>query len=251
MIVLGNAPSLQQDILNNRELFEKTELAVVNHFCHSEFFFQLKPKNYFLLDPAFFDQPFIESVEKTYHILSGSGDIDWEITFYIPWNSRKSYFVRGLKNKKNFKFQFVNYVTTKGGFWAVNRLLYHWNLAMPQSQNVLVYTLFLGVKMGVSRIFLFGAENNWHVNVHVNEENQLILQDNHLYEERKEITRKVLLGTSMIDLLESLLKAFKGYDLLERYARIKNVQIYNCSKNSFIDSFKRLDDDAFKKMFIQ
>lgn len=255
IIMLGNGPSLQQDILNNQEIFEKTELAVVNHFCYSEFFFQLKPKNYFLLDPLFFNQPFMEQVEKTYEILIN--EVNWEITFYLPWNSRKSYFVQGLLKRKNFKIQFVNYVTTKGGFRAINHWLYNWNLATPQCQNILVYSLFVVTRIGVKRIFLFGAENDWHTNVKVNKDNYLFMTDLHLYEEKKERTERILKdpsnpskGVTMASLLESCLKVFKGYEVISEYARTKHVQIYNCSKNSLLDSFERLDDDEFKQIIL-
>lgn len=65
------------------EVFKNAHLAVVNHFCHSEFFAQLKPESYFLLDPAFFvDSNLFESVEKTIHILTN--EVDWKIEFYAP-----------------------------------------------------------------------------------------------------------------------------------------------------------------------
>lgn len=253
IIIFGNGPSLQQDILNNLEIFEKTALGVVNHFSYSEFFSQLKPENYFLLDPAFFEQSMTEPVKKTYRILTE--ETDWEITFFLPWNSRKSPFVKGLMKKKIFKFQFVNYVTTKGGFRAINHRLYNWNLAMPQSQTVLVYALFLGVRIGYERVFLFGAENDWHTNVRVNKQNQLIISDLHLYKEKKEDTERIVKdpldpskSIRMAVLLESCMKVFKGYDVINNYARTKQVTIYNCSTNSLIDSFERLDDGEFKQM---
>jgi hypothetical protein len=253
LIVLGNGPSLKQDILDNWEIFEKTPLAVVNHFCCSEFFAQLKPKNYFFLDPAFFVQSMTEPIEKTYRILTE--EVDWEITFFLPWNSRKSPFVQGLMKKKNLKIQFVNYVTTKGGFQVINHWLYNRNLAMPQSQNILVYTLFLGVKTGSKRIFLFGAENNWHATVQVNKQNDLVLTDLHLYDKKKEQKERIIKDTTdpskritMAVLLESCVKVFRGYGVVNSYARTKQTQIYNCSKNSLIDSFERLNDDEFRHM---
>lgn len=256
VIVLGNGPSLQVDILNNMEAFEKSELAVVNHFCHSEFFFQLKPRNYFLLDPAFFvDSNPLEVVEKTNHILGN--ETDWEITFYIPYRSKKSRFVQQLRKQDQFKIQYVNYVPAKGGFRGVNHRLFNRDLATPQCQNVIIYTLFLQVRKGIKHIFLFGAENNWHMNVEVNKENYLVLRDFHLYKEKKEATEKVLFldkektqRTTMVDLLESSVKVFKGYFEIEAYARKQNVKIYNCSKNSVIDAFERLDDDEFTKRIL-
>lgn len=253
LIVLGNGPSLKQDILNNREAFHNTPLAVVNHFCYSEFFFELKPQNYFILDPAFFIEDVQEPVRKTYQILLE--ETDWNITFYIPWNSQKSPFVHGLMKKKNFKFQFVNYVTTKGGFQNINHWLYNWNLAAPQSQNILVYALFFGVKIGVKRLFLFGAENNWHNNVTVNKNNELMLHEVHVYEKKQEQIVRMIKdpvdpskSITMAVLLEACAKVFKGYTVVNRYAETKHTRIYNCSKNSLIDSFERLDDEEFRQM---
>jgi len=253
IIVLGNGPSLQQDILNNWEIFEKKELAVVNHFCHSEFFFQLKPKSYFLLDPAFFNNSnSLENVEKTFQILTN--EVDWDIAFYIPYRSRKSALAQALKEINQFKVHFVNYVPAKGGFQRINHLLFDLNLAMPQCQNVIVYTLFIVAKKKPEQIFLFGAENDWHTNVKVNKDNYLVLHDSHLYEEKKSAIERILYNsrdkskrTTMVDLLESSVKVFKGYMEVRKYAQKKKVQIYNCSKNSFIDTFERLNDEEFAK----
>lgn len=250
VIVFGNGPSLKDDILNYREIFAKNHLAVVNHFCHSEFFIQMKPKSYFLLDPAFFrnDNPnkiVGDQVQKTMDILNTS--VNWNITLYVPYRDRKSKNLQILRKNNYFRIQYVNYVPTKGGLQRVNHWLFNRDLATPQCQNVLVFALFLKVRKESRQIFLFGAENDWHVNVHVNRENQLVIRDLHLYEEKKEMTEKVLLNMTMVDLLESSAKAFNGYWKLEQYARSKNVQIYNCSSNSLIDAFKRLDDTGFKQ----
>jgi hypothetical protein len=254
VIVLGNGPSLKNDILNHKEIFANSHLSVVNHFCHSEFFFELEPKSYFLLDPAFFNDTHTnknveEQVGKTMDILINQ--VNWEIHLYVPYRNRNARNLRILKEHKNFKIHYINYVPAKGGFRRINQWLYDRDLATPQCQNILVFTLFLQTRKETKEIFLFGAENSWHVDVRVNKENQLVFQDVHMYEERKEITERVLLGTSMADLLESSVKVFKAYAEIEDYSRKKNVQIYNCSKNSFIDSFKRLDDDEFNKMFMQ
>lgn len=253
VIVLGNGPSLRNDILNNQKFFEKAPLAVVNHFCHSEFFFKLKPKSYFLLDPAFFDNSnLLESVERTFQILTN--EVDWDIAFYVPYRSRKSALVQALKEINQFKVHFVNYVPVKGGFQRINHLLFDWNLAMPQCQNVIVYTLFINARKEIEQVFLFGAENDWHAKVKVNKDNYLVLHDSHLYEEKKSATEKILYAspdklkkTTMVDLLQSSVKVFKGYMEVREYAQKKKVRIYNCSKNSFIDAFERLNDEEFVK----
>lgn len=251
IVVMGNGPSLKKDIENYLEIFKKTHLAVVNHFCLSEFFFELKPKSYFLLDPDFFVDvsDFRGNVGNTFAILTG--DIPWEIDFYVPYKYRKSMLVQRLKENSRFKVNFVNYVPAKGGFTAINHLLYDLDLATPQCQNVLIFTLFIATRKSVKNIFLFGAENDWHVNVIVNKDNFLELQDRHLYSENKEIKPIILYSGSnrrtMVELLESSVKVFRAYMELEKYAEKRNVHIYNCSRNSMIDAYKRLDEDEFKQ----
>jgi hypothetical protein len=251
IVVMGNGPSLKNDIVNHLEIFKNAHLAVVNHFCLSEFFFELKPRSYFLLDPDFFTDAsgFKGNVGNTFAILTGN--IEWEIDFYVPYKFRKSLLVKRLKENSRFKVYFVNYVPAKGGFTTINHLLYNWNLATPQCQNVLIFTLFILTRKSTKNIFLFGAENDWHVNVIVNKDNFLELRDRHLYSENKEIKPIVLLNgnnrRTMAELLESSVKVFRAYMELEKYAQKRNVNIYNCSGNSMIDAFERLDNEEFKQ----
>ena len=251
IVVMGNGPSLKKDILDYPETFKKNHLAVVNHFCLSEFFFELKPKSYFLLDPDFFmdASDFKGNVGNTFAILTG--DIQWEMDFYVPYKYRKSLLVQRLKENSRFKVHFVNYVPAKGGFPAINHWLYNRNLATPQCQNVLIFTLFVLTRKSTKNVFLFGAENDWHANVVVNKDNFLELHDRHLYTENKEI-KPIVLYTgnkrrTMVELLESSVKVFRAYMELEHYAGKRNVRIYNCSRNSMIDAFERIDEEEFKQ----
>ncbi|MNU79753.1 hypothetical protein D3C71_693700 [compost metagenome] len=257
VIVLANGPSLARDIENNKAVFEHSQLAVVNSFCQSDYFFQLKPKNYFLLDPFFFfDSGRIESVEKTIEIFLNK--IDWEIDLHIPYKNRNSLFISELKKRTNFKIHLINYIPAKGGFRFINHWLYDLNLATPQCQNVVAFTTFVLVRRKPKKIFLFGAENDWHAQIKVNKENWLILNDDHVYEKSEEKKAIVLTDykdktkkVTMVDLLGSSIKVFKGYTEIERYAQKKHVKVYNCSKNSMIDAFERLDDDEFTKIMLQ
>lgn len=255
VIILANGPSLASDISNNREIFERTPLAAVNGFCRSEYFFQLKPRQYFLLDPYFFHETNrIENVEKTIEILLHQ--IDWQLDLHIPYKHRNASFIRELRKKPNFRIHLINYVPAKGGFRFLNHWLYDLNLATPQCQNVVVFTTFVLVRRKATRIFLFGAENDWHAQVTVNKENWLELNDDHVYKthtDKKAVVLKNEDGSrrTMTQLLESSVKVFKGYAEIERYSRKENVKVYNCSKNSFIDAFERLDDGEFKQMLIR
>ncbi|MNY21804.1 hypothetical protein D3C86_1553740 [compost metagenome] len=89
----------------------------------------------------------------------------------------------------------------------------------------------------------------------VNKQNELIITDVNLYEKKKEQIERIVKdptdpskSITMAVLLESCVKVFRGYEVVNSYAQTKQVQIYNCSKNSLIDGFARLDDNEFRQL---
>jgi hypothetical protein len=250
-ILLGNGPSLEKDIQLHFELFKTSNLVVVNNFCQSPYFAQLQPKYYFLLDPVYFSE--IEN----FNVLEDSkkaffNDIDWEIEFHIPYSAQSSSLVKGLKQNPKISFVYYNFVSIKGGLESINHFLYNRTLAIPQSQNILVFSIFNLALCDARNVFIFGAENDWHVQVKVDKENYLYMRDEHFYEESEEQINQRLfkdlestIKSKMSDLLLSSYKVFIGYENVQNYALTKKCKIYNCSKNSLLDSFERMDDETF------
>jgi hypothetical protein len=249
-LLLANGPSLSKDYEELKDIFKEKEVFVVNAFCSSPIFKEIKPQHYLLLDGQyFFDKIPYESMQITQDVLI---DIEWKINVYIPYRYRKSKFVKIVSKNKNVNFVFFNSTLIKGGFDSINHLLFEKNLGMLQAQNVLIAVLFNLIKNGAKNVFLFGAQNDWHKLAVVGKDNLVYLTNTHFYE--KDYTKVSYsniydkIPVKMHQLLINSSKALKGYHNLNKYAVYKKVKIYNCSSNSFIDAFDRLDYEEFRKI---
>lgn len=243
-IVLGNGPSLNQSFKNHPDFFKKHPLICVNSFAVTEKYLELKPKYYVMLDPGFW---------------LGSGDLvnntinsiqtktTWELHLLVPPAAKKSVLFQQLVEKnKNIKATYFNYTVFKG-FKGIAHSFYKKNLAMLQSQNVVVASIFLGVNMGFKNVYVVGADHTWHEHLHVDENNVVCVKNIHFYENEEQIkytpfykgihTKEVF---RMDEILIILGKTFYGYVALNEYAVSQNCTIYNASETSFIDAFKRI-----------
>ncbi len=117
---------------------------------------------------------------------------------------------------------------------------------MPQSQNVLVASLFAGINIGFKTIHIVGADHTWHENLHVNEYNQLCIKDEHFYDNGTAISYRPFYTNAkrtstftMYEIFTTLAKAFLGYTMIKKYADHRGTTIYNASEISFIDAFER------------
>jgi hypothetical protein len=242
--VLGNGPSLKESLIKHPDFLKKHELLCVNSFSITDEYSALKPRYYVMLDPGLWLGDH-ETGKKTFEAIKNK--TNWKITLFIPGTaSSVSLFSELSKANKNVTIIFFNYTVYKGftnlGYW-----LFRKNLAMPQSQNVLVASLFLSVNMGYKDVYLFGADHTWHENLHVNEENILCFRDTHFYEsEQKVIYKPFYKGAhlqetfTIAEIFATWGKVFAGYYKLEAYAKHRNCTIYNASEVSFIDAFKRI-----------
>ena len=117
---------------------------------------------------------------------------------------------------------------------------------MPQSQNVLVAATFMAINMGYQQIELYGADHNWHEQLHVDDNNQVCIKQVHFNEDvshvklvpfyklahSKEVFR-------MDEIYTTWAKVFIGYQHLQHYAQACKVDVINASEVSFIDAFPR------------
>jgi hypothetical protein len=246
-VVLVNGPSLKDDYKALKEEYSKHEIFVVNQFCHSEIFDDLKPINYLLLDGLYFlDKIENELIQNTLIILQNT---EWKINLYIPRRYRKSMFINEVKKNKNINLIYFNSTLIKGGFDSINHRLFDKRLGMPQAQNVLVAVLFNLVNLGAKNIFIFGAQNDWHKHSIVGKDNRIYMTDYQFYKKKKTVAlKKSIYDDSPIRMHEFLMnsaKALMGYHSIKKYSDYKKANIFNCSSNSFIDAFPRLDHNEF------
>jgi hypothetical protein len=242
-IILGNGPSLKQSLTKHPDFFTKHSLVCVNNFALSEEYFKLKPEYYVFLDPGYW----LGNSEPVKNTLLAISQTTWKLQVFAPQKARNStFFQNAIRANSNIEVHYFNYTVFKG-FDGLAHFFFNKNLAMPQSQNVLVASLFVTINIAFKNIYIVGADHTWHENMHVNYDNQLCIKDQHFYDNEQHITYRPFYKDEhqsetfrIYEVMTALGKTFYGYEILRKYAENNNAVIYNASEISFIDAFKRI-----------
>lgn len=241
-IVLGNGPSLKTSLQKSEAYFQQKTLLCVNTFSLSDEYVKLKPRYYVMMDPGLWRAE-NELVANTMEAIRTK--TTWELHVLVPHDARVSPRIRTLTENTNIRVHYINYVVYKG-FTKPGHWLYRRNLAMPQSQNVLVASLFLAINLGYKRIELFGADHNWHEQVVVNKDNVVCLKQVHFYENETQVRhlpfyKAMHLNETfrMDEAFHAWAKVFHGYFRIRAYADSRGSRVINRSVISFVDAFER------------
>lgn len=257
VVILGNGPSAKE-FLDNFKPDENMTTMCVNMFAATPSFSIIQPKYYLMSDHAFLDfaeevfndasklprlkkQPdFLQIQELINLVWKSIFSANWDLVLFIPQIYNNTFIVNFAKSK-NIKIQFYNYTVVKGYTWFEN-FIYKKKLGSPQSQNVINSCIYQAINSGFENIYLVGVDNNFHLNMIVDENNQLQHVDDHFYIVNKKTTPQLHAnGTSvkMHEFFLSLHKAFYAHHRLQEYAKFRGVNIYNATKGSFIDAYPR------------
>lgn len=250
--ILGNGPSLKEDLLNNFIVLKSNKLFVVNNFAKSDYYIKLKPQYYVFADPAYWSTEqnnIVESCRSTLEIIK---DItEWEMKIFVPYVALKNIWFRDFfKCNKNITLVSFNttFISDKGFEWST-LFFYKNNLAAPRIQNVLMSAIFISINIGLSEINILGSDHGWTKELFVNEKNQVCIYESHFYDKEKKDFNvfKRLDGSvyKMHEILRDFAFMFEGYHLLKKYGNNLGVKIYNRTANSFIDAFERKNLDNF------
>ncbi len=238
--ILANGPSLKNDLDN---LAETDSTCVLNFFCLDNIFWQIKPQHYVLADPAFFMEEKIPSnVVRLYEVLNR---IDWNITFYVSLRYYSEFYGKVKRNKCIFIKTFYRFpLLNVCKFTSLDMYMYKKGLSAPSAQNVLIPSIFMMLNEGYEKIFLYGADHSWISQMIVNDMNQVCLVDKHFYDEKEPILKPWLNDSKntfkMHELMYIFYIMFLSYHQLERYANyLGNAKVFNMTKETFIDAFKR------------
>lgn len=244
-LILGNGPSLKETILNNEEEIHSYEKICVNTFSVSQEYKKFKPKHYILLDPGWWEFPEEGRIKKALDAIRD--DTTWEMNILVPFEAKKSKVFDKLAAENSCLNVFYFNYTVLEGFDFFKHWLYKINLGTPQCQNVMVACLFLAINMGYKNVTIVGADHSWHKDLVVNDNNVVCIEHHHFYHGKDEIKlvpfKKVSFNEDVFTMEEAfftLSKVFKGYEEINKYARVKGVNIFNGGIGSFVDAFKRI-----------
>jgi hypothetical protein len=243
-LILGNGPSLASSLTKHPEIFTKQPLVCVNSFSLSDEYTILKPQYYVILDYSFWMSDGKVVLDT---IAALKTKTTWKVQLFVPRMASKSKRFKELfEANKNIELTYFNY-TVFNGFSSVANSLYNKNLAMPQSQNVLVASIFLSINMGFKKIMIIGADHTWHQDLFLDENNVLCIKHVHFFENEEKPTLTpfkkgihVNETFKVHEIFATWAKTFYGYIALENYAKYKNCKIVNASEVTFIDAFERI-----------
>ncbi len=250
--ILGNGPSLNDSIAKDMEYIKTTDAYCVNQFAMANVFEQIKPGNYVLLDPAYFQKVALDAhrpyVQEMIQCLVAK--TTWQLYLFVPKKAKGLATLLEISKNPNIEIVYFNYTIVKG-LAGVCHWFYRHHLGFIQSQTVLVAALFLAVNRGYKKIFLFGADSSFHENITISQDNTLSMKQFHFYEKAEEVKSQVVQDiskknpkVSIAAQFAALYKTFVGYENLEKYAKSRGVDILNASTKSYIDAFVRVKIDS-------
>lgn len=240
LIILGNGPSLRHTIDTEFDRLLCHDLMAVNFAAISDEFFRLRPKYYVLADAHFFNSFAKDSnVRKLWEAF---GKVTWGMTLLVP--SKFRHFVKPLlMHAPDIRLRYFNMTPVEGFKW-LNHLLFRSGLGMPRPRNVLIPAIMEGIRLGYTKIRIYGADHSWTKTLDVDEENFVVSVQPHFYEDNEEEHKRVretYKGLRLHDVLGSMTIAFRSYWEISDYAVKKGVEIINATPGSMIDAFQRKD----------
>lgn len=240
--ILGNGPSLNESLKTQLAFIKSTEVYCVNNFASYPIFEEIRPANYVLLDPAYFQYSPVNNghkiVEKTIFSFEKT---NWPMNIFLPAAAKKSFLVQTLKKIPSIQIHYFNYTIIHSFDWW-DHLLFDAGMAMPQCQNILAAALFLSIKRTHKEVYLFGSDHSWHEDL-VLENNVIVMKDAHFYSQNKHSHQLTSLPSNvskMYKFFNSLAKAFYCYERLQRFAQFKKVSVFNASTKSYLDTFQKI-----------
>lgn len=241
--ILGNGPSLKNNLEYVISNANSVDIFCVNFFANDRCFCQIKPNNYVLLDPLFWLDNLPENtINKRKHLFEVLFiSTNWDMNIFIPVQGRDVF--KGYDNP-NIKIIYFN-KTPVLGFRAFRNLCYKLNLGMPVPQNVLVAAIFLSIQLRYKKVYLFGADHSWHQELVVGNDNTLYVRQVHFNDNNVELVPFYKPGNKdtfkVHEIFNAWSRVFRSYLHLQRYAELMGTEIFNVTNKSFIDAFKRHD----------
>lgn len=235
LIVMGNGPSLKENLENDMDILSGTDTMAVNFAANAPEFTQLRPRFYVLADPHFFNSTDDPNIKKLMRNLS---EATWPMTLFVPEKAKLPQELTTVPNISVNRFCFNGFE----GFECIAHFAFRHGWGMPRPRNVIIPSIMLGIWLGYKDIYIIGADHTWTRTLSVDEQNRVVSIQPHFYKEddhERERVTTTYHGVRMHSILESFSIAFRSYHAIRRYADETGTKIYNSTPGSFIDAFER------------
>ena len=244
-VVLGNGPSLNDDIENIKNHRNETDIICVNAFPLTDHFLYLKPEYLILMDTQWWRKDANNNALKwrknLYNMLNS---VNWKMQVIVSNNADISF----VKSQIDNEYITVDKTKTVNLYRPLNSnafKYYDTGYFGPPFTNVLVFAIYNAVMAGYKEIDLYGADLSYLFLIDVDQKtNKVFIKNEYFYEtgERQlllEHEGKDARGSTMYEFIQAQASTYKSHELLYEYARNKGIQIINRSSYSTIDAYPR------------
>lgn len=244
-IILGNGPSLATILDQYQQELKQQVLVCVNKFPDTAHYTQLKPSYYVVCSEEFWatdtKDPHHEGRQRM--IQAAIEKTNWPLTFFIPKSSKSNpSFLANIQKNPHINLVFYN-TTPIEGLPGISNWLLGKGLGSPRPHNVLIPSILQMINSGFKQIYLVGADHSWIPMISVDENNNALVNQQHFYDEHQSKSQQMYRSGKtprrLHEILEKFMFSFRAYFDLKVLADKKGASIYNCTKGSYIDAFKR------------
>lgn len=250
-IILGNGPSLDEEISGLDFSAPHLEQVCVNHFPSTPLFEIVKPRFYITSAPDLWlddiEQSFVDNSNKLFNNIAHK--TTWEFHLYIPFEAKKyTRWQAPLHKNQHVKIHYFNNNAVEGFEWF-NHFCFNRQWGMPRPHNVMIPCLSLTIDSKTKSVLLLGVGHTWLGEISVTENNEVLLNQKHFYDrdtsKPKALDKKGKDKRKLYEVLSKFTLAFYGYFVIKGYADKVGVKIYNGTKGSFIDAFDRISPKEY------
>ncbi len=246
VVIIGNGPSVNNVFLDHLDFLRNNTSLCVNGFPLSEYYEKIKPEYYIICSPGYYNQKAVDyNVEVRKEIIQQLiSKTSWSVYFFLPQAARKnSQFIDAIKKNKYINIIYYNTTPVEGSA-CIKHILYRMGLGGPRPHNVLVPSILQMLNSRYKKIYLLGADHSWLPQLSVNDNNEVLLNQKHFYDEKKSTPKPMHKNEGrenrlLHEVLHKFYISFKNYHDLNEYAKSRGAQIINLTEESFIDAFPR------------
>lgn len=246
LLLLGNGPSLTNDLQEIRHLRPTSYLVGVNLIVNTPLFKELKPDYLFISDPMFLsdsDHLTPEYNRKIIQFYTELSDVDWPICIVAPQDFKRPFLERlrthnpSLLNTTIFDFPSSQIFF---GSPVIRAKLFNALLTSPLLTNVISSAIYYFLMTAQNTIYLYGCDADSFKNIQVNQSNNTVYSGySHFYNPSQKHEDKHFISKTLDLRFRQLFLMFAEFHALSKLASIRRIQIINRSSFSLIDCFSR------------
>lgn len=237
IVVIGNGPSAEEYLTRYVSSGSAIDIMALNFFAIDKWFFQVRPKYYVLADPQVFNSNSIPKVvkDKYEHLLESLSKVDWKFYLILPQHFRNARIIKDLE-ELNFQGKIIRYnnIPLKSKGLIANKLM-HFGLGIATPESVIISAIALSINFGFKKVFLTGVEHSWVKEIEVDSKNKVSYTLKHFYKGDKAYSSPY----TMAQFMTSQYRLFSSHERIANYARFKDVEVINTTKDSLIDAYAK------------